>query len=96
MSDITTEMSRLSAVDCKTTFEPLKGSISGVTNGLKALGILNDQQTKTLQTIEGALSTFTGMLGLVTAVKALQEAKTVKEEAKSVALTAANSLTPPG
>lgn len=96
MSELTTEMGRLSAVDCRSTFEPMKSSISGVTNGLKALGMLNDEQTQTLQKVEGALSLVTGMLGLAVAAKAIQETKTTIEEAKAVTLTAANSLTPVG
>lgn len=90
MSDeISTELNRLSAIDIKNTTAPIKGSIGGITNGLKGMGLLNDEQAKALTVVSGALSVINGIAGFIALKTAYQEIKNHILEAESGALTAA-------
>lgn len=80
----------------KSSANGLRTGMSGVTSGLRGLGLISNETAAALSVATGALSVATGVLGITSIVKARITAKTAQETAQSAALVAANSWNPEG
>jgi len=82
--------------DMKSSAGGLRSSVSGVTNGLRGLGLINEQTAGYLTIASGGLQIATGVLGITSVLRARVSAKTTIETARASALVAANSWNPVG
>ena len=67
------EQQQITIMTQLTALMGLRGSVSAVTNGMKALGLVSDESAEALQKVNGAFALFSGA---VTAIKSVQAVMT--------------------